>query len=51
VQSWNAARDGWLNPFGVSNVGTVLAQFAVVLVGLLLLNRWMAARTEMVREE
>jgi NSS family neurotransmitter:Na+ symporter len=45
IQSWNAAREGWLNPFGVDNVGTVLVQFAVVLVGLLLLNRWLAART------
>jgi NSS family neurotransmitter:Na+ symporter len=50
VQSWNTAREGWLNPFGVDNVGTVLAQFAVVLVGLLLLNRWLASRTEGARK-
>jgi hypothetical protein len=39
------ASDEWLHPFRVYNVGTVLAQFAVVLGGLLLLNRWIASRT------
>ncbi len=39
------ASDDWLHPFRVYNVGTVLAQFAVVLGGLLLLNRWIASRT------
>ncbi len=34
----------WLNPLGVANVGTVLAQFALALTVLLLLNRWLARR-------
>ncbi|MEE8115900.1 MAG: sodium-dependent transporter [Gemmatimonadales bacterium] len=38
--------EGWLSPFGVENVGTVLAQWAVVLVLLLLANRWLARRVE-----
>jgi len=36
---------GWLNPFGVENVGTILAQWGAVLVGLLLVNRWLTKRT------
>jgi len=36
---------GWLNPFGVENVGTILAQWGAVLVGLLLVNRWLTRRT------
>src|SRR6266487_1830783 len=36
---------GWLNPFGVENVGTILLQWGVVLAGLLLANRWLARRT------
>ncbi len=34
----------WLNPLGVANVGTVLAQFAIALAALLLLNKWLARR-------
>lgn len=37
--------EGWLDPFGVENVGTILLQWGVVLVLLLLGNRWLAART------
>ena len=37
---------GWLNPLAASSVGTVLAQWAVVLVALILLNRWMVRRME-----
>jgi NSS family neurotransmitter:Na+ symporter len=37
--------EGWLNPLGVENVGTVLFQWGVVLILLLAGNRWLAART------
>ena len=37
---------GWLNPFAVENVGTILLQWGAVLVGLLLANRWLARRTK-----
>jgi NSS family neurotransmitter:Na+ symporter len=39
------AADDWLNPISTYNVGTVLAQFAVVFAALLLLNKWIASRT------
>ena len=39
------ASDRWLHPISTYNVGTVLVQFAIVLTALLLLNRWIAART------
>ncbi len=45
VQSWRAAPERWLDPIAVDNVGTVLFQFAVVLIGLLILNRFLATRT------
>lgn len=32
---------GWLNPFGVENFGTILMQWGVVLVALILANRWL----------
>lgn len=38
--------EGWLDPLGVENVGTILLQWGVVLAGLLLANRWLAARTK-----
>lgn len=41
--SWMDDPQGWLKPFdpdNVFNVGTVLAQFAVVLVVLIVANRW-----------
>ncbi len=41
ARTWDA---DWLNPLGTENVGTVLAQFAVALVVLLLLNKWLARR-------
>jgi NSS family neurotransmitter:Na+ symporter len=37
--------DGWLKPFAVANVGTVLFQFAVVLGVFILGNRWIASRS------
>jgi NSS family neurotransmitter:Na+ symporter len=37
-QAWQADPGRWLDPFEVGNVGTVLAQFAVLLVVLLLIN-------------
>jgi NSS family neurotransmitter:Na+ symporter len=36
--------EAWLDPFGTATVGTVLVQFFVALVGLLLLDRWLAAK-------
>ena len=46
VQSYRSNPEGWLDPFGLDNVGTVLAQWAVVLGALWFLNRWMANRTQ-----
>lgn len=37
--------EGWLQPFAVENVGTILFQWGVALAVLLLANRWIAART------
>ena len=37
--------EGWLDPFQPETVGTVLAQWAVILVALLAANRWLARRT------
>lgn len=45
---WQAAgRDlaAWLDPFAPYNAGTVLAQWSVALLALLLANRWLARRT------
>ena len=42
ARGWNP---DWLDPFGEDNVGTVLVQFAAVLIVLLLANRWIASRT------
>jgi NSS family neurotransmitter:Na+ symporter len=36
---------GWLKPFGIENVGTILLQWGVVLTVLLLFNRWLARHT------
>ena len=36
---------GWWEPFATFSVGTVLAQWAVALVVLLVLNRWLAANS------
>jgi hypothetical protein len=46
ARGWDPA--GWLDPFGVENVGTILLQWGVVLGVLLLANRWIAARTRAV---
>jgi neurotransmitter:Na+ symporter, NSS family len=43
ARQWNP--DGWLDPFGEDNVGTVLAQFVVVFVVLVAANRWLATHT------
>jgi NSS family neurotransmitter:Na+ symporter len=43
-QAWSWDPDGWLDPLAQENVGTVLAQFGIVLVALLAANRWMAHR-------
>jgi len=45
AQAWSWDPQGWLSPFAQENVGTVLAQFAVVLVALIAANRWIARRT------
>ncbi len=44
ARSWDPK--GWLDPLGVENVGTILLQWGVVLVGLLLANGWLANRTK-----
>jgi NSS family neurotransmitter:Na+ symporter len=44
-----AGPEGWLNPFGVDNVGTIVLQWGLVLVLLLLLNRWIVARIRRTR--
>ena len=36
---------GWLDPLREANVGTLVAQWAVGLLALLLVNRWLASRT------
>ena len=36
---------GWLNPLGIENVGTILLQWSVVFVVLLLTNGWVARHT------
>jgi NSS family neurotransmitter:Na+ symporter len=43
-RSWDPT--GWLKPFAIENVGTILFQWGVVLAVLLLANRWIAARTQ-----
>jgi len=42
ARGWDPA--GWLNPFGIENVGTILLQWGVVLVALVALNGWMVRR-------
>jgi NSS family neurotransmitter:Na+ symporter len=44
-QAWTWNPESWLSPFSAENVGTVLFQFAVVLVVLLVANRWIAGRS------
>ncbi|HXF96248.1 MAG TPA: sodium-dependent transporter [Gemmatimonadales bacterium] len=43
ARGWDPS--GWLDPFRVENVGTILFQWGVVLLALLLANRWIARRT------
>ena len=43
ARGWDA--EGWLQPFKAFSVGTVLLQWAVALVALGLLNRWLADRS------
>lgn len=44
ARGWNP--QSWLNPFLPESVGTVLVQWAIALVALVLLNRWLARRRE-----
>ena len=37
--------EGWLRPFAVENVGTILFQWGVVIAVLIAANRWLVART------
>lgn len=37
---------GWLNPFGIENFGTILFQWGIVLVVLILANRWLLPRSD-----
>ncbi len=43
-QSWGWDPDGWLDPLGVENVGTVLLQWGLVLGVLIVANRWLLPR-------
>jgi len=43
ARGWDPS--GWLNPFAIDSVGTVLAQWAVALVVLLAMNRSLARRS------
>jgi len=36
--------EGWLNPFGVENLGTIIFQWGIVLVGLIVANRVLLPR-------
>ena len=36
---------GWLNPFGVETVGTVLMQWGIAIIALLAANRWLAVKS------
>ena len=42
---------GWLDPLREANVGTMVAQWGVLLLVLLALNRWLARRTAATAEE
>lgn len=48
ARSWDPA--GWLKPLAVENVGTILAQWGIVLVALVALNPWLAGRVEGARQ-
>jgi len=38
-------EEDWLDPFGTTNVGTVLFQVGLVFLALILANRWIAQRS------
>ena len=38
-------EEDWLDPFGTTNVGTVLFQVGIVFLALILANRWIAQRS------
>jgi hypothetical protein len=45
---WGARGDGWaaaLTPFSSYNIGSVLVQWAIVLVVLIALNRFLVGRS------
>lgn len=42
ARSWDV--EGWLDPMGTFSVGTVLLQWTVAIIALLLLNRFLAGR-------
>jgi len=42
ARGWNP--ESWLNPFLPESVGTVLLQWAIALVALLALQRWLGRR-------
>ncbi|MEM8960571.1 MAG: sodium-dependent transporter [Acidobacteriota bacterium] len=44
VVAYQSNPEGWLDPFSPFNVGSVLFQWAIVLVVLLLANRWLVRR-------
>ena len=48
ARGWNP--EGWLNPFLPASVGTVLFQWAIALVALLALQRWLNSRTAVPEE-
>ena len=43
AQGWDP--EGWLNPLNPTSAGTVLVQWAIALVALVALNRWLARNT------
>ena len=45
VQAAEGDVSEWLHPISVYNVGTVLVQFAIALVALLAMNRWLGERS------
>ncbi len=45
MQAGGKSAAGWLAPFHTENVGTILFQWGIVLVVLVLANRWLARHT------
>ncbi len=48
ARGWDPS--GWLDPFSPESVGTVLLQWGVALVALIVVGRWLAARRGKARE-